>query len=389
MKRYLSVLLILLVLLTATTVQAQRWDAPAFGQRGPHAVGTMELTVDEMPVTMWYPALNPDEAEEAHAYDVTYPNWPPITVYGRALAEAEPAMEGGPYPLIIFTHGAYSFRYHSIYLCEHLASHGFVVMSADHMDNLGTYDGNPYFVGNLHAVQVGRPAEVSAQIDYAEAGDMADLIDAENVAVIGHSRGGVAALTVGGARFNTTAQAAACEAGLAPEPSCEAILSNLEAMAELVGVEAVPEGLWPSMLDPRVDAIVPIGPDTVFFGAEGLGEVDVPTMMLFASTDEHPSNDFDATFEALGSADKAVVVLENAAHMVFANDCASSPFMAEIGFSAMCSDPVWDSQRAHDLTDHFVTAFLLYELKGNAEAGAALAPDAVAFLGVSYDADMD
>jgi len=50
-----------------------------------------------------------------------------------------------------------------------------------------------------------------------------------------------------------------------------------------------------------------------------------------------------------------------------------------------CADPVWDVDRAHDLIDHFVTAFLLATLKGDAEAAAALAPDAVSFPGIAYE----
>jgi hypothetical protein len=43
--------------------------------------------------------------------------------------------------------------------------------------------------------------------------------------------------------------------------------------------------------------------------------------------------------------------------------------------------------RAHDLINHFTTAFLLDTLKGDAAAHAALAPDAVAFPGIEYQAE--
>lgn len=50
----------------------------------------------------------------------------------------------------------------------------------------------------------------------------------------------------------------------------------------------------------------------------------------------------------------------------------------------MCSDAVWDMARAHDLINHFTTAFLLAELKGDAEA-AALAPEKITFPGITYE----
>ena len=58
-----------------------------------------------------------------------------------------------------------------------------------------------------------------------------------------------------------------------------------------------------------------------------------------------------------------------------------------MGFPMFCTDPVWDMDRAHDLINHFTTVFLLAEPKGDAEAGAALAPENVAFPGIEYAAE--
>jgi len=52
----------------------------------------------------------------------------------------------------------------------------------------------------------------------------------------------------------------------------------------------------------------------------------------------------------------------------------------------LCADPVWDKDRAHDLLNHLITAFLLVALKDDADAGAALAPDQVVFPGITYEA---
>jgi hypothetical protein len=58
--------------------------------------------------------------------------------------------------------------------------------------------------------------------------------------------------------------------------------------------------------------------------------------------------------------------------------------MVDVGMFWFCSDEVWDMLRAHDLTNHFVTAFFLATLKDDTEAAAALAPDAVQFPGITY-----
>lgn len=50
-----------------------------------------------------------------------------------------------------------------------------------------------------------------------------------------------------------------------------------------------------------------------------------------------------------------------------------------------CYDPVWDRDRSNDLSNHFITAFLLAELKDDMEAANALAPENVSFLGIRYE----
>jgi len=57
----------------------------------------------------------------------------------------------------------------------------------------------------------------------------------------------------------------------------------------------------------------------------------------------------------------------------------------EIDFWWMCIDSIWDRDRTNDLTNHFTTAFLLATLKGDADAAAALAPEAVQFPGITYE----
>ena len=58
--------------------------------------------------------------------------------------------------------------------------------------------------------------------------------------------------------------------------------------------------------------------------------------------------------------------------------------MAKAGFYWVCSDAVWDMDRAHDLINHFTTAFLLDVMKNDPEAHKALLPEAVTFEEVQY-----
>jgi predicted dienelactone hydrolase len=115
--------------------------------------------------------------------------------------------------------------------------------------------------------------------------------------------------------------------------------------------------------------------------------VGVPTLMIVGSADTSAKPEFHdyPIYEGLGSAQKGLVVLQGADHLVFLDSCQATPWMVDWGMFSFCADAVWDMDRAHDLINHFTTAFLLATLKGDTDAAAALAPGAVGFPGITYE----
>ena len=409
MKRNLEFLImigLLLVLIAPLAAQEAptpepvglRADAPTYALHGPYWVGTTMQEAEAVShptiVTLWYPALNPAGQEERITYD-----WRGSTVFGHAIEGGEPARANAPYPLVIFSHGANGMPIASPYLLEHLASWGFVIMAIDHTDS----SVNPSPEGNFSAVFT-RPQDVSWEIDFAESlsaenGSLASMIDADQVAVIGHSFGGETALLAAGAQVdfgpgswcdvypNTLLPPEGGGANLCPSGYAGAI----DELATVAGLESAPEGLWPSWGDPRVDAIVPLAPGFRDFSAESFAQMTVPTMVMFGTADKWVHTDWPLyapfAFEQIGSPARSLVEFVNSDHLIFTDKCDTMPWLIDMGASFFCSDPVWDMDRAHDLVNHFTTAFLLDVLKGDADAHAALAPDAVSFPGIEYQAE--
>ena len=132
----------------APQAHTPRPDAPTYGVQGPYTVGVRDFVIDgtaeysrALTVSVWYPALNPSGAPEAvtYAMDITPGgDYPAVPVYGRAIQDAVPVTDGTPFPLVLYSHGGWSFRQSAAYLVEHLASYGFVVIAPDHVDNWGT-----------------------------------------------------------------------------------------------------------------------------------------------------------------------------------------------------------------------------------------------------------
>jgi predicted dienelactone hydrolase len=168
----------------------------------------------------------------------------------------------------------------------------------------------------------------------------------------------------------------------------ETFFDHQQEIANLAGLESVPQGLWPSWSDPRIDAMVGFAPDGYAFGPNGLKSVTIPVMLVGGSDDHFNPAEYNVyqTYEFVGSSEKSQVVFDGANHLIFNNDCAAIPWAIDMGAYWFCSDSVWDMNRAHDLINHFTTAFVLSMLKNDTEARAALAPDAVSFPGITYQA---
>jgi predicted dienelactone hydrolase len=148
---------------------------------------------------------------------------------GGAFTGGAPDTRGGPYPLVIYSHGYSGCSTASAYLCEALAAAGFVVAAPDHSDDLKICSLRPgyrpeLFVGFrilFSAIELGKDLaagdynvedfryrfdQIKSAIDYllAQSHDNRSpffgLIDAEHIGAVGHSLGGFSVMVAAGAR---------------------------------------------------------------------------------------------------------------------------------------------------------------------------------------------
>lgn len=367
--------LILILVLTVMPAQAQRPDAPRFAQPGPYAIGTTDFQIDDadrpLNATVWYPT------ETQAADPITYRLGILPVLQGQAVSDAPPAE--GSFPLVVFSHGLGGFRFQSLFLMEHLASFGFVVIAADHPGSTIVDD------SQIPLNYAQRPFDMLRLIDHAPQinDELAAIIDMDRIALAGHSFGGYTALAASGAQLNFGQLQDFCR-----QSNDDFVCFLLESEAEIAaarGLDVVPTGPWPATSDPRIKAVVTFAPwNGPILDSVSLARMNIPTLFVVGTTDQvtPPERDAFTLFNNMANSPRTLVALENADHFIFVEACSEFE-LESAGFFDMCSDQVWDMARVHDLINHFTTAFLTGVLVDGTQS-AQLAPEETVFRAVNY-----
>lgn len=400
-RGYLSSGLALSFALTAALAVQARQDnridgqtpmAPELAAPGPHAVGvrTFQATdrgrVDvlntpaggataryDRPLTfeVWYPAtLAAGQAPGGEYRTIARDPTLPVVLKGRAVRDAAPAT-GGPFPLVVVSHGYPGNRLLMSHLGEHAASRGYVVVSIDHTDS--TYDAVKPFASTLYNRALDQRFTIDEIARRAAPGSgsiLAGLVDVSRTAVIGYSMGGYGVVNLVGGGYR---RAAAAFPGAPP---------NQLLLDRAAGTPA-----YEQSRDPRVKAAVAIGPWGMHVGywdAAGLAGIRTPIFFVAGSVDDVSGYDQGtrAIFEQAVNAPRYLLTFVNANH----NAAAPIPAPAEAyRFSETLksfpfthyADPVWDTVRMNNVLQHFVAAWLDLQLKGEAakESYLRVVPD--------------
>ena len=266
--------------------------------------------------------------------------WYPIAVGATgsgAFADGErdaPIAQGGPFPLLVFSHRACGLPEASSFLTAHLATYGFVVAAPPHpgntlTDGLCSSPSSPEILDSF----LNRPDDISFAIDRmldlggSAGGFFGGKMDPLRVGVLGHSFGG-----------QTTLRVAAADA--------------------------------------RVRGVLVLGPggSTLVLGAAA--KIQAPTMIQGGALDSlapFESNQ-QAVFDVLPSL-AYLVRLENTGHFAFSNLC---PRGTEPGFPGVsfpeCEPGTLTQDDAHALVRRFAVPFLELVVAGDERWAPLLYP---------------
>ncbi len=328
-------------------------------ERGRFPVGVRTFTVVDaqrdgrtLPVEVWYPAHEAHRGQDLDRASmdvvrVPIPGGP--STRQLAVREARPTA-GGTHPLVVFSHGHAGFRCASTFLTTHLASHGFVVVAPDHVnDTMLEVLATPREELGIKTLQSAsdRPQDVALLVGAAIApatalgAFVAPLVDPRRVGVVGHSFGGFTAL----------------------------VSANL---------------------DDRIRACVPIAPPGVLarerdplkvgdsYRGLPIGARDVPTLVLAADRDSLCLLEgIERLYERI-RAPRALAVLTPADHFHFADAARAAHQLFERFLSSGATghrpialpsfDELLDEETALTIVRGLVTAFLAGALADGANA---------------------
>ncbi|MES2644353.1 MAG: hypothetical protein V4850_33010 [Myxococcota bacterium] len=328
---------------------------------GPHIAGTEEASFTgaataadpeglAYTVQVWFPASAADE--DVYAYD--------DFLEGTAREDGVPDCSA-PRPVLVFSHGNGGLRYQSIFLTEHLATHGWIVVAPDH-------PGNTFFDPSSSRAEliVRRPVDAVAAYDWlvdvagAPGGLLEGCVDPDaGYAIAGHSFGGYTTLAVAGATLDATASAEWCAT------ADDAWLCDdfAQAMAAAGETEL-------HLGDPRVWAAVPMAPAGYEVLVGGLVDIAVPTLFLGGSLDTLTPMASQVTplYQGVVATPRMLGELEGAGHFSFSDICRMVSTYED------CDPPFLDDTVSHPIIATTTTAFLQW-VQGD-EAAAAWLPDA-------------
>jgi predicted dienelactone hydrolase len=275
-------------------------------RRGPYGVGArvVRMVKDSvatpgservLDTVVWYPSTASDPLDTRYA----------------AVTDAPLDPSGGPYPVLMFSHGSCGYATQSLFLTALVASYGYVVVSPPHPGNtIAEYPTCRTGPAQVASAQE-RPGDVLFALDQmlAAGADPSSpffgALDADRIGMSGHSFGG----------FTTYLVLA---------------------------------------LDPRFKVAVPMAP-----AVPGTPMVGIPSLTMLGQIDSVVSNAAIRTAYEDARSPKVLVEVETAGHYAFSDLCFPS---------ADCNPPVTATQdEAHEQVLRWVVPFLERYLAGRSE----------------------
>lgn len=318
----------------------------------PHALNLQDFTSKtdrKLTLEVWYPAQASNA--EAASYDDVTRTHQTFSVMGFAKRDVKP-LAAGKFPLVVLSHGYTGYRSIMYYLGEHLASHGYIVVSIDHTDSTNAeidIENAPFagFVSTL--MNRSRDQQFVLESAASDRFFLKDIVDTESASVIGYSMGGYGAINTVGGCYDGKAEGLIA-VGF-PEKSARAMLPLFNFCN--AGRDSV-DPRWQAMV-----AFAPWGQEFNIHQAQSLADLKVPT--LYVSGDQDDVSGFEQGVEKLfkqtNKKDNYLLVYENARHNIAPHPAPKIAYETKEDLGHYF-EPSWNKEQLTRINEHMTLAFL-------------------------------
>ena len=261
-----------------------------------------------------------------------------------------------PFPLVVFSHGAFGSALNYSWLAEYLTRNGFVVLGVDHFAESWQYGADTVDPASPSRIWY-RPADCTFALTRLLADEhFVGRIDPARIGAVGHSSGGTTALALGGAILDADALSAYCrsDAGQLDLGCHYAPRSS--------AVTPAPAEAARSYRDSRVGAIVALDPACgPGYDEASLSRVDIPALIVGSTDNDFLPFEYHAGRYASLLPDAQLLKLQRGeGHFVYL-DCCTSDRVAN-GVPLCVDRPGVDREAVHADLAPRILAFLMASL---------------------------
>ncbi|GGW67324.1 alpha/beta hydrolase family protein [Alishewanella tabrizica] len=362
---------------------------PSLSIAGPYSVGVRTLSIvhtdqlepltqhiEDRPLVLevWYPAhiqaampsgITQVSSVNMAIYENVTKSHQAFSVQGSAYRDAKPDLSQR-YPLVVLSHGYTGYRTLMYYLGEHLASHGYVVVSIDHphSTNREIDAKNAPYRGFLNTLYHRSRDQQFVLSHWRANPDLLDgMVDTTHAAVIGYSMGGYGAINTVGGCFNFTEQRIAAFTGSKDPQANQSLQALLNSCAGGQYQEPIVDSAWKAAI-----AIAPWGGQHRLFAPEALQGIKVP--LLFFAGDQDDVSDYAGMqwlYEQTGSPTKYLLTYHNARHNIAPHPAPAVARNNQQDF-AHYHEPAWSTHAINYINQHFALAMLDCHVKALSES---------------------
>ncbi|WP_395339137.1 alpha/beta hydrolase family protein [Ningiella sp. W23] len=324
---------------------------------------TGELAPRNLTVEVWYPVQS--KGENVTFYEDVTRNKNAFKIQATAYRDLPIIKsEAGKYPVVVLSHGYTGYRSIMFYMGEHLASHGYVVISIDHTDSTNKdvdfeKDAGSGFLSTL----LNRSRDQQFALDWVKnASAYADHVSQSHAGVIGYSMGGYGVVSTIGGCYDFSAQNITAISGVTDE----AVIAGMQGAINTCSAgRSETDSSWKASV-----LLAPWGGALPVFSPESMHKISVPSLYIAGDLDDISSyQGIRWMYEQHQSADTFLLTYENARHNIAPHPAPKEALSNEFDLGHY-RDPVWDVETFNIMNKHFSLAMMdcyLKELQAQCE----------------------